>query len=64
MLTALKGAQFYFISWNESQPTEFAWLLVFLSRNHVVSDEYFPSPLFVFVEFWEILEFIVYDVNN
>ena len=38
--------------------------LVFLSRNHVVSDEYGPSPYFGFVEFWVTLGFIVYAVNN
>ena len=38
--------------------------LVFLSRYHVVSDEYMPSPYFGFVEFWVTLEFIVYAINN
>ena len=42
----------------------FAWFLVFLSRYHVVSDEYLPSPYFEFVEFWVTLEFIVYAFNN
>ena len=37
---------------------------MFLSRNHVVSDEYLPSPYFGFVEFCVTLEFIVCDVNN
>ena len=49
---------------NESKPTAFAWHLVFLSRNHVESDEYWPSPYFGFVEFWVTLESIVYAVNN
>ena len=39
----LKGRNYHSFSAIESQLAAFAWLVVFLSRNHVGPDEYFSS---------------------